>query len=90
MVGPFYFIKNDKSIDHSLSPVDYHMKWRFYYDSPEFLTVFISENDFYHIGYFRDNPNINECVVAENSGKDPIISVIGDNLFAAVRYSTYY
>ena len=65
------------------------MKWRYYYDTPEFLTVIASTNpdeDYFHIGYFRDNPSASdECIVVSNSGLNAHLSIIGDNLFTALK-----
>lgn len=89
LVGPFYFMYNQKECDPSLPAVNYHMKWRYYYDTPEFLTLITSKDSSYHLGYFRDNPKENTCIVTDNTGNDPVMSILGDNLFAALRYIYY-
>jgi len=66
------------------------MKWRYYYDTPELLTVITHANpdkDSFHIGYFRDNPSTSdECIVVSTSGLNAHLSIAGDNLFAALKY----
>ncbi|XP_042897118.1 histone PARylation factor 1 [Parasteatoda tepidariorum] len=65
-----------------------HCHWRYYYDPPEFQTVLtVDGNDLYHIGYFRDDPKELPSVLASNSAKlGPKLTVMGDNIFAAVNF----
>uniref|UniRef100_H2YYQ8 Histone PARylation factor 1 n=1 Tax=Ciona savignyi TaxID=51511 RepID=H2YYQ8_CIOSA len=85
LVGPFYYLHHIDKQDTSKPPEYYHLKWRHYYDTPEFLTLLIStRNKGYHVGYFNDDPSDVEAIVASNTAKDGQYTVQGDNLFAAV------
>ncbi|KAL4230286.1 hypothetical protein ACF0H5_010671 [Mactra antiquata] len=89
LVGPFDILagkhkgvtKNSKGKKRN-----YLLHWRYYYDPPEFQTVIAGDSTTqYHMGYFRDDPNELPALVGTNSAKtDCIITVKGDNLFAAV------
>ncbi|CAB4065728.1 Histone PARylation factor 1 [Lepeophtheirus salmonis] len=68
------------------------MKWRFYYDPPEFLTLLIQVDksekcteEGEHFGYFWDDPKEHPAFVGRvknnNSSK---ITKFGDNLFGAI------
>ncbi|XP_045205412.2 histone PARylation factor 1-like [Mercenaria mercenaria] len=89
LVGPFDILagkhKGVKTNRHGKRP-NFLLHWRYYYDPPEFQTVVrgTADNQF-HLGYFRDDPKEMPALVGANSAKtDCIISVKGDNLFAAV------
>ncbi|KAM7364255.1 histone PARylation factor 1 [Cochliomyia hominivorax] len=67
LVGPFEFLagKFDKAKIHE--PGDYLRHWRFYYDPPEFQTVFVRKGTGIHYGYWRDDPHDKETLlVARN------------------------
>ncbi|CAK8686426.1 unnamed protein product [Clavelina lepadiformis] len=87
LVGPFHYLNTPEKKPYK-RPFHYHMKWRYFYDCPEFLTAVTSSDpkkSLFHIGYFRDDPDTPEnCVVATNSGNDARLNIVGDNLFAAV------
>ena len=88
LVGPFYYMHHGfPKLNKSAS--FYHMRWRYYYDVPGFLTVITRSNndkDVYHIGYFRDSPScVDECIVASNTGLDSRLMTLGDNLFSALK-----
>jgi len=88
LVGPFYFMQDDLQSDFSKEPADYHLLWRYYFDCPGFLTVVVStrKNDLFHIGYLQDDPHfLDDLVIASNSGEDAKLTVLGDNIFAAVK-----
>nr|CAB3254088.1 UPF0609 protein C4orf27 homolog [Phallusia mammillata] len=90
-VGPFLHLSDKQSKTTSSDPTFYHMQWRYFYDVPEFLTAFASteSNNLFHIGYFRDDPSdLDSLVVASNTGKDAKLTLLGDNLFAAISTHT--
>uniref|UniRef100_A0A8C4QEB4 Histone PARylation factor 1 n=1 Tax=Eptatretus burgeri TaxID=7764 RepID=A0A8C4QEB4_EPTBU len=63
------------------------LHWRFYYDPPEFQTVAKGDAESQlHLGYYRDTPNELPVLVGLSSAQSGCsISVLGDNLFCAIR-----
>lgn len=90
LVGPFHYLSNKKNKeDCERDPSYYHMRWRYFYDVPEFLTVIVSteKDNSFHVGYFRDHPDdLESVVVASNTGKNASLKVLGDNIFSALRF----
>ncbi|KFM60466.1 hypothetical protein X975_11695, partial [Stegodyphus mimosarum] len=64
-----------------------HCHWRYYYDPPEFQTVIkLDGGDLYHIGYFRDDPSeLPSILAANNAALDAKLTLVGDNIFAAMN-----
>ncbi|EFA01605.2 histone PARylation factor 1 [Tribolium castaneum] len=85
LVGPFDVLAG-KFKRVKRPPEDYLRHWRFYYDTPELLTVLKGDDSTgYHIGYFYDSPNEPPQVLVSNHGtKDGVFTKMGDNIFAAV------
>ncbi|XP_044255757.1 histone PARylation factor 1 [Tribolium madens] len=85
LVGPFDVLAG--KFKHVRKPSeDYLRHWRYYYDTPELLTVLRGDNSSgYHIGYFYDSPNeLPQLLVSNHGTKDGIFTKMGDNIFAAV------
>ncbi|XP_076316238.1 histone PARylation factor 1-like [Tachypleus tridentatus] len=87
LVGPFDILGKKLRNIHVQKPSDFLRHWRYYYDPPEFQTVFKGDNKTqYHLGYFRDEPGEPPVFVAANSAtRGCKITPVGDNLFAAVN-----
>ncbi|RWS22345.1 UPF0609 protein C4orf27-like protein [Leptotrombidium deliense] len=93
LVGPFDILINNLSKnnfkhlnDESKEQLLCH--WRYFFDTPEFQTVLkgTDENGF-HIGYFRDDPKEAPVFLASNEAtKSYIINPIGDNLFCVIQH----
>lgn len=94
LVGPFDAIAGKFNDTHlsQLNGEDYLRHWRFYYDPPEFQTIFVRINTGIHYGYWRDNPKDPETengglLLARNdSGKNCEFEFIGGNIFEALLY----
>ncbi|RVE52291.1 hypothetical protein evm_003081 [Chilo suppressalis] len=86
LIGPYDLLKGKLPILDEKEL--YLIHWRFYYDPPEFQTVFKKRGSSqYHIGYYRDNPDEKPQFLASNdSEKDCKITPIAHNIFAAVYY----
>ncbi|XP_013119597.2 histone PARylation factor 1-like [Stomoxys calcitrans] len=56
-VGPFEFLAGRFNKAKLHEPGDYLRHWRFYYDPPEFQTVFVLKGTGVHYGYWRDDPH---------------------------------
>nr|6TX1_A Chain A, Predicted protein [Nematostella vectensis]6TX1_B Chain B, Predicted protein [Nematostella vectensis] len=84
LVGPYDVLTG--KLD-GLSESSYHLHWRYYYDPPEFMTVIRgNEDQGFHIGYYRDEPQALPVFVASNKAKVSCeMSVIGENLFSALN-----
>ena len=61
------------------------MKWRYFYDVAEFLTVITSNHDGFHIGVLTDDPNNENGIIASNNGDSCNITILADNLFTAIK-----
>ncbi|XP_065592345.1 histone PARylation factor 1 [Cyrtonyx montezumae] len=87
LVGPYDILagkhKKAKSAD-----VNFSLHWRFFYDPPEFQTILVGDSKTqYHMGYFRDVPDeLPVWVGANEARKNCLISQVGDNVFAAVKF----
>lgn len=86
LVGPFDVLAGILSMNFESEDVLRH--WRYYYDPPEFQTVLKSnKSDLFHIGYYRDDPKELPVFVGYNyASKNPTITPIGENLFAALNW----
>lgn len=69
LVGPFDFMAGKFHEAPLYEPGDYIRHWRFYYDPPEFQTLFVKKGTGIHYGYWRDEPNAEQCYVARNDYK---------------------
>lgn len=90
LVGP-YDVLAGKYSEYD-SDETYWLHWRYYYDPPEFITVLKGDdNSGYHIGYFRDVPGEHPVFLASNcANKDGRFTIMGDNIFAAVKYVYFF
>ncbi|SPP83164.1 histone PARylation factor 1-like [Drosophila guanche] len=67
LVGPFEFLSGTFHQAKMGEPGDYLRHWRFYYDPPEFQTVFVRRGTGVHYGYWRDVPQDKEnLLIARN------------------------
>lgn len=87
-VGPFEFLagKFNKAKIHE--PGDYLRHWRFYYDPPEFQTVFVRKGTGIHYGYWRDDPHDKETLLLarNDSTKGCEFEFVAGNIFDAFLY----
>lgn len=87
-VGPFEYLagKFDKAKLHE--PGDYLRHWRFYYDPPEFQTVFVRKGTGIHYGYWRDDPHDkdNLLIARNDSTKGYEFEFVAGNIFDAFLY----
>jgi len=90
LVGPYDIVAGDEFKSTNLN--DYLCHYRYYRDPPEFQTVIASssEDDNFHVGYYRDDPKDVPVFVAAYGGKTSAerdnykFTLLGDNLFAAI------
>ncbi|XP_061440629.1 histone PARylation factor 1 isoform X1 [Rhineura floridana] len=87
LVGPYDILAGKHKKTSRSGDVNFSLHWRFFYDPPEFQTVFSGDSKMqYHMGYFRDMPDELPVWVGENEAKKGCtISQVGDNVFAAVK-----
>ncbi|XP_022217842.2 histone PARylation factor 1-like [Drosophila obscura] len=88
LVGPFEFLSGIFHQARMGEPGDYLRHWRFYYDPPEFQTVFVRRGTGVHYGYWRDVPQDKEnLLIARNdtaSGCE--FQFVSGNIFDAFLY----
>lgn len=85
LVGPFDYMAGKFHDAPYFEPGDYIRHWRFYYDPPEFQTLFLKKDTGIHYGYWRDEPNAEQCYVARNDYKQGCaVKIFETNLFNAV------
>ena len=88
-VGPFEELHKMRRFDGYLPDPECQMKLnmqhRFYFDPPEFQTLFISNKDNFHIGYWRISPDQMPAYVCGNVGVNKIITSEGSNLLTAFK-----
>lgn len=85
LVGPFDYMAGKFHDAPLFEPGDYIRHWRFYYDPPEFQTVFVKKGTGIHYGYWRDEPNAEQCYVARNDYKQGcLVKIFETNLFNSV------
>ncbi|EPY83769.1 hypothetical protein CB1_000533051 [Camelus ferus] len=84
LVGPYDILAGKQKMRKSAS-LNCNLHWRFYYDPPEFQTIFVEDNKTqFHMGYFRDSPDELPVLVGRNEAKKSCTIVQnGDNMFAA-------
>lgn len=84
LVGPFDVLAGKFERADLFEPGDYLRHWRYFYDPPEFQTVFRKDKTGIHYGYWRDNPDKN-CFIARNDAlKNCEFDFVSDNMFGAV------
>ncbi|EDW83904.1 uncharacterized protein Dwil_GK13433 [Drosophila willistoni] len=88
LVGPFEFLAGNFHQAKIGEPGDYLRHWRFYYDPPEFQTVFVRRGTGVHYGYWRDVPQDKEkLLIARNDmSRGCEFEFIAGNLFDAFLY----
>ncbi|KFB45935.1 hypothetical protein ZHAS_00013900 [Anopheles sinensis] len=85
MVGPFDVLAGKFKNVTIHEPGDYLRHWRFYYDPPEFQTVLVKKGSGVHYGYWRDEPDNADGLVAFNDvNKGCEFKMIGANVFDAI------
>lgn len=85
VVGPFDYMAGRFHNAPMFEPGDFIRHWRFYYDPPEFQTVFVKKGTGIHYGYWRDEPNAQQCFVARNDYKQGCqVKIFETNLFNAL------
>lgn len=88
LVGPFDCLaKNFHDVEIS-EPGEYLRHWRFFYDPPEFQTIFVKQKSEIHYGYWRDDPKDKEnLLLARNDAKKGCeFEFVGGNCFETVLY----
>lgn len=85
LVGPFEFLAGKFHNAKMGEPGDYLRHWRFYYDPPEFQTVFVRQGTGIHYGYWRDVPQDKErLMLARNDAtRNCEFEFVAGNLFDA-------
>ncbi|XP_067613228.1 histone PARylation factor 1-like [Eurosta solidaginis] len=88
LVGPFEFLAGRFHKAKIREPGDYLRHWRFYYDPPEFQTIFVRRDTGVHYGYWRDVPQEHDCLlIARNDAtKGYKFEFIAGNAFEAFLY----
>ncbi|XP_055687357.1 histone PARylation factor 1-like [Lutzomyia longipalpis] len=87
LVGPFDYMAGKFHDAPLREPGDYFRHWRFYYDPPEFQTVFVKKGTGIHYGYWRDSPFAEQCFFARNdASKGCQFTIFDTNIFNAVSY----
>ncbi|XP_052870880.1 histone PARylation factor 1-like [Anopheles cruzii] len=85
LVGPFDVLAGKFKDVKIHEPGDYLRHWRFYFDPPEFQTVLVKKGSGLHYGYWRDEPDNTDGLVACNDvGMGCGFKIIGQNVFDAV------
>ncbi|CAF1131943.1 unnamed protein product [Adineta ricciae] len=86
LVGPFEIL--DGALKTCSTLPNIHLHYRYYYDTPEFMTVIrtLDKKSQFHIGYYRDSPDELPAFLASNdSSVNNHFKICGDNIFAAVH-----
>ncbi|XP_017082323.1 histone PARylation factor 1-like [Drosophila eugracilis] len=88
LVGPFEFLAGKFHGAKLGEPGDYLRHWRFYYDPPEFQTIFVRRGTGIHYGYWRDVPQDKEnLLIARNdSASGCEFKFVAGNAFDAFLY----
>ncbi|KAH8293021.1 hypothetical protein KR054_008116 [Drosophila jambulina] len=88
LVGPFEFLAGKFHGAKMGEPGDYLRHWRFYYDPPEFQTVFVRRGTGIHYGYWRDVPQDkdNLLIARNDSAKGCEFQFVAGNIFDAFLY----
>ncbi|XP_055853292.1 histone PARylation factor 1-like [Episyrphus balteatus] len=88
LVGPYDFLAGKFAPGQNKSPGDYLRHWRFFYDPPEFQTIFVKKGSGIHYGYWRDDPKDEEnlLIVRNDASKGCVFELIATNMFDAFAY----
>ncbi|KAH8344093.1 hypothetical protein KR084_004274 [Drosophila pseudotakahashii] len=88
LVGPFEFLAGRFHGAKLGEPGDYLRHWRFYYDPPEFQTIFVRRGTGIHYGYWRDVPQDKEnlLIARTDSAKGCEFQFVAGNVFDAFLY----
>ncbi|XP_037948621.1 histone PARylation factor 1-like [Teleopsis dalmanni] len=88
LVGPFEFLAGRFKNAKIQEPGDYLRHWRFFYDPPEFQTIFVRSKTGVHYGYWRDTPkDKKELLIARNDARENCeFQFIAGNAFDAFLY----
>ncbi|XP_017044301.1 histone PARylation factor 1-like [Drosophila ficusphila] len=88
LVGPFEFLAGRFHGAKLGEPGDYLRHWRFYYDPPEFQTIFVRRGTGIHYGYWRDVPQDKEnlLIARSDTAKGCEIKFVAGNAFDAFLY----
>ncbi|CAF2371340.1 unnamed protein product [Rotaria sp. Silwood2] len=85
LVGPFEIL--DDALKQCKTVPNIHLHYRYYYDTPEFMTVIriLDKSSQFHIGYYRDSPDeLPSFLASNNANENNRFKICGDNIFAAV------
>jgi len=88
LVGPFEFLAGCFHSATIREPGDYLRHWRFFYDPPEFQTIFVRRGTGVHYGYWRDTPQDKDgLLIARNdASKGCEFEFVAGNAFDAFLY----
>lgn len=87
LVGPYDVLAGKFKNVKIHEPGDYLRHWRFYFDPPEFQTVFVQKGTGMHYGYWRDCPDDEDGLVACNDVKKGCeFKIVGENLFDGLMH----
>lgn len=88
MVGPFDVLTGKFNESKQFEPSEYLRHYRYFYDPPEFQTIFIKKDTDIHYGYWRDDPNAEEqyFIARNDQSQGCHIQIIASDIFAAVLY----
>jgi len=86
LVGPFKPLMSASIAKEQLQkPASYHhIRWRFYYDPPECLTLLMGSED--HFMLMTDDPrDTTESIIVSGNEKSCKLKMVSDNLFSCVN-----
>ncbi|XP_055902949.1 histone PARylation factor 1-like [Eupeodes corollae] len=88
LVGPYDFLAGKFANVENKSPGEYLRHWRFFYDPPEFQTLFVKRGTGIHYGYWRDDPKDEEdlLIVRNDASKGCVFELVATNMFDAFAY----
>lgn len=89
LIGPYEVLSKELKVDNDENRIKIHLHWRFYYDPPELMTTIVSKDKrepTYHVGYWRDDPKDDDCVIARTGGDNWSVSALGDNIFYEIHH----
>ncbi|XP_017465763.1 PREDICTED: UPF0609 protein CG1218 [Rhagoletis zephyria] len=88
LVGPFEFLAGRFHKATIREPGDYLRHWRFFYDPPEFQTIFVRHDSGVHYGYWRDSPKEHDCLLMarNDAAKGCKFEFIAGNAFDAFQH----
>ncbi|XP_053969593.1 histone PARylation factor 1-like [Anastrepha ludens] len=85
LVGAFEFLAGRFHKATIREPGDYLRHWRFFYDPPEFQTIFVRRDTGIHYGYWRDSPQEHDSLLLarNDAAKGCKFEFIAGNTFDA-------